>query len=112
AEWARLQGIGFKPVRCIGEPSATRSHELRDLLTRNGLLHEFVDAATPEGRAGLRKLGRSPPDLPVVGVPARPPLAQPPNPPPPSRWWSSSTVHRWRIPRTRSSPTPSMSTPL
>src|SRR5215470_12932096 len=39
AEWARLQGIGFKPVRCIGEPSATRSHELRDLLTRNGLLH-------------------------------------------------------------------------
>jgi thioredoxin reductase (NADPH) len=79
ADWARLQGIGFKSVRCIGDPSAPRSHELRDILTRNGLLHDFVDAGTPEGRAELRGLGMSNDDLPVVRVLDGPPLANPSN---------------------------------
>ena len=79
AEWSRLQGIGFKSVRCLGDPAAPRSHELRDVLTRNGLLHEFVDAGTPEGRAELRRLGMSVTDLPVVIVLDRPPMANPSN---------------------------------
>src|SRR5215831_271463 len=79
ADWARLQGIGFKSVRCIGEPGAPRSHEVRDLLTRNGLLHEFLDVATPEGRAELRRLGMSAARLPVVIVLDHPPLANPSN---------------------------------
>jgi len=79
ADWARLQGVGFKPVRCIGQPGAPRSHEIRDLLTRNGLLHEFLDVATPEGRAELRKLGMSLASLPVVIVLDHPPLANPSN---------------------------------
>ncbi|HZW88848.1 MAG TPA: NAD(P)/FAD-dependent oxidoreductase, partial [Myxococcaceae bacterium] len=79
ADWARLQGIGFKSVRCIGEPGARRSHEIRDILTRNGLLHEFLDVATPEGRAELRKLGMSAARLPVVIVLDHPPLANPSN---------------------------------
>jgi len=79
ADWSRLQGIGFKSVRCIGDPRAARSHELRDILTRNGLLHDFVDAATPEGRSALRRLGMSTADLPVVIVLDRPPMANPSN---------------------------------
>ena len=79
ADWSRFQGIGFKSVRCIGDPHAARSHELRDILTRNGLLHDFVNAATPEGLAELRTLGMSRADLPVVIVLDRPPMANPSN---------------------------------
>jgi thioredoxin reductase (NADPH) len=79
ADWARLQGIGFKSVRCIGDPGAPRSHELRDILTRNGLLHDFVDAGAPEGRAELHRLGMSTGDLPVVRVFDGPPMANPSN---------------------------------
>jgi len=79
ADWARLQGIGFKSVRVVGDPHAPRSHELRDILTRNGLLHDFVDAGAAEGRAELRKLGMSTGDLPVVRVFDGPPMANPSN---------------------------------
>jgi thioredoxin reductase (NADPH) len=79
AEWARLAGRSFKAVRCIGDPSAPRSHELRDLLTRNGLPHEFLDAATPDARAELRRIGMASAELPVVIVLDRPPMANPSN---------------------------------
>jgi thioredoxin reductase (NADPH) len=79
AEWAHVQGIGFRVVRCIGEPSAARSHELRDILTRNGLLHDFLDAGAPEAQAELRKLGMSAADLPVVIILDKPAMANPSN---------------------------------
>jgi len=79
ADWARLQGIGFKSVRVLGDRGTPRSHELRDILTRNGLLHDFVDVATAEGSAELRTLGMSGDDLPVVRVLDGPPMANPSN---------------------------------
>jgi len=79
ADWARLQGIGFKPVRCIGDPTTPRSHEVRDLLTRNALLHDFVDARTPDGQEELRRLGMSDAELPVMIVLDHPPMANPSN---------------------------------
>jgi thioredoxin reductase (NADPH) len=79
AEWARLSGRVFKAVHCIGDPNAPRSHELRDLLTRNGVPHEFLDADTPEARAELRRIGMGSADLPVVIVLDGPPMANPSN---------------------------------
>jgi thioredoxin reductase (NADPH) len=66
-EWARDRGPRLEWVRVVGEPGAPRSHELRDLLDRNGLPHGFYDAASAAGRrllAGAGPAGAGP--LPVV----------------------------------------------
>jgi thioredoxin reductase (NADPH) len=68
-EWSRLQRPVYEAVRVIGEPWAPRSHELRDLLGRNGVAYGFYDAASPEGREVLADAGLDdPPALPVVVV--------------------------------------------
>ena len=56
-------------MRLVGEPWAPRSHELRDLIGRNGVAYGFYDAGSQEGREILRDagLGESP-DLPVAIV--------------------------------------------
>jgi thioredoxin reductase (NADPH) len=68
-EWSRLQRPVYEAVRVVGEPWAARSHELRDLLGRNGVAYGFYDAASPEGREILEDAGLDePPALPVAVV--------------------------------------------
>ena len=68
-EWARLQRPVYEAVRVVGERWAPRSHELRDLLGRNGVAYGFYDADSGEGREILRDAGLdSPAKLPVAVV--------------------------------------------
>ena len=56
-EWSRLQRPVYEAVRLVGERWAPRSHELRDLLGRNGVAYGFYDADSDEGREILRDAG-------------------------------------------------------
>jgi thioredoxin reductase (NADPH) len=68
-EWARLQRPVYEAVRLVGEPWAPRSHELRDLLGRNGVAYGFYDAGSYEGREILAEAGLDDaPTLPVAVV--------------------------------------------
>ena len=68
-EWARLQRPVYEAVRLVGERWAPRSHELRDLLGRNGVAYGFYDADTDEGREILQDAGLDEaPRLPVAIV--------------------------------------------
>jgi thioredoxin reductase (NADPH) len=58
-EWARASGRGPREVTLVAAPRARRSHELREMLTRNGIPHAFLDADSPEGRTLTE--GRRPP---------------------------------------------------
>ena len=49
-------GRGFTPVVIVGDPATRRVHELRDLLTRNGLIHRFHEPDSERARRG--SLGR------------------------------------------------------
>jgi thioredoxin reductase (NADPH) len=53
-------------VRIVGPQWSARSHQLRDLLTRNSIPHGFYDAGKPEGRKLLEQAGVAPVDQPVV----------------------------------------------
>jgi thioredoxin reductase (NADPH) len=53
-------------VRVVGPQRSARSHELRDLLTRNSVAHSFYDVAQAEGRQLLRQAGVVPGDQPIV----------------------------------------------
>ncbi len=68
-EWARQQRPVYEAVRVVGERWAPRSHELRDLLGRNGVAYGFYDAESETGRDILRDAGLDEaPDLPVAVV--------------------------------------------
>jgi thioredoxin reductase (NADPH) len=67
-DWARAHGTGFKPVRIVGEPGASRLHQLRDLLARNGILCDVYEPDTIEGQELLDAAGMSADDLPLVFV--------------------------------------------
>jgi thioredoxin reductase (NADPH) len=68
-EWARLQRPVYEAVRVVGERWAPRSHELRDLLGRNGVAYGFYDVDSDEGREILRDAGMDEtPKLPVALV--------------------------------------------
>jgi thioredoxin reductase (NADPH) len=68
-EWARLQRPVYEAVRIVGERWAPRSHELRDLLGRNGVAYGFYDADSDEGLEILRDAGLDEtPRLPVAVV--------------------------------------------
>jgi thioredoxin reductase (NADPH) len=68
-EWARLQRPVYEAVRIVGERWAPRSHELRDLLGRNGVAYGFYEADSEEGREILRDAGLNvTPKLPVAVV--------------------------------------------
>jgi thioredoxin reductase (NADPH) len=49
-EWARSNLPGIEVVRVVGEEWAARSHELRELLGRNGIPFSFYPAGSPEGQ--------------------------------------------------------------
>jgi thioredoxin reductase (NADPH) len=67
-EWWRQQGGRFEAVTVIGGERPARSHEIRDLLTRNSVPFGFHRGDSEEGRAALRRLGLRPDDGPVVAL--------------------------------------------
>lgn len=66
AEYGREHGPRFEPIRVIGDVWSPRSHELRDLLTRNGLPFGFYPADSDEGRSLLAAADLDGTRLPVV----------------------------------------------
>ena len=67
-EWWRQQGGRFEAVTVIGGEHHARSHEIRDVLTRNGVPFGFHRGDSAEGRAALRRLGLRPDQGPVVAL--------------------------------------------
>jgi thioredoxin reductase (NADPH) len=65
-EWARLQRPRFQAVRVVGEQWSARSHELRDLLSRNSIPFGFYPVGSEEGQALLASVDASHERLPVV----------------------------------------------
>ncbi len=65
-DWAKDHLPKFEEIRVVGERWSPRSHELRDLLGRNGVLHTFHSADSREGRELLARVGYDSTRLPVV----------------------------------------------
>jgi thioredoxin reductase (NADPH) len=65
-EWGRSNLPGAEIVRVVGEAWAARSHELRELLGRNGVPFGFYPAGTPEGQRLLEEAGAAGMALPAV----------------------------------------------
>jgi thioredoxin reductase (NADPH) len=66
ADWVPSRGRSFEGIRIVGPRWATRSHELRDMLTRMGIPHGWYQAGTAEGRRLLEEAGEDGTRLPVV----------------------------------------------
>jgi len=54
-DWARSHLPGIEVVRVVGEQWSARSHEIRDLLERNGIPFGFYSADAEQGKALLRE---------------------------------------------------------
>ena len=78
-EWWRLQGGRFEAVTVIGEDPSARTHEIRDVLTRNSVPFGFHQADSAEGRAALHRLGMHMAGAPVVALHNGVVLADPTN---------------------------------
>lgn len=66
-EWAKAHRPAvFNEIRIVGERRSSRSHELRDILNRHGVLHEFHAADSEHGRGLLAQVGKSSAKLPVL----------------------------------------------
>ena len=65
-EWGRSNLCGLEVVRVVGEAWAARSHELRELLGRNGVPFGFYAADRPEGQHVLEEAGIAGMALPAV----------------------------------------------
>jgi thioredoxin reductase (NADPH) len=65
-EWGRTNLSGLEVVRVVGETWAPRSHELRELLGRNGVPFGFYPADSPDGQRLLEEAGAARRALPVV----------------------------------------------
>lgn len=65
-DWAKNRLPKFEDIRVVGEQWSPRSHELRDLLARNGVLHTFHPADSEEGQELLAQVGHDSAQLPVV----------------------------------------------
>ncbi len=66
ADWVPSQGPSFEGIRIVGPRWGTRSHELRDMLTRMGIPHGWYQAETAAGRRLLEEAGQDGSRLPVV----------------------------------------------
>ena len=56
-EWGRSNLPGLEVVRVVGDEWAPRSHELRELLGRNGVPFGFYPAGSPDGQRLLAETG-------------------------------------------------------
>jgi thioredoxin reductase (NADPH) len=77
-EWARSRSMASYAVRVVGQPWSRRSHEIRDLLQRNGLPNAYCTPDSPEGRE-LRRSAGSDGRLPLVAFPDEQVLVDPTN---------------------------------
>jgi thioredoxin reductase (NADPH) len=59
-DWAKANGPGFEVVQVIGPPWDARSHEVRDLLQRNGFRFGFHADDSERGSALLEQAGQRP----------------------------------------------------
>ncbi|HVD19446.1 MAG TPA: FAD-dependent oxidoreductase [Propionibacteriaceae bacterium] len=66
-------------VRIVGPKWSARSHQLRDLLTRNSIPHGFYDVAKPEGHQLLQQAGVTSADYPIIVLFDGRVLIDPPN---------------------------------
>jgi thioredoxin reductase (NADPH) len=65
-EWARLHRPQFQAVRVVGDQWSARSHELRDLLSRNSIPFGFYPIDSPQGQRLLGSVSATREQLPVV----------------------------------------------
>ena len=65
-EWARLHRPRFQAVRVVGDEWSARSHELRDLLSRNSIPFGFYPVDSEEGQTLLGSIRATREQLPVV----------------------------------------------
>ena len=65
-DWAKDRLPKFEEIRVVGKQWSPRSHELRDLLGRNGVLYTFHTAESEEGRELLAQVGQNSTQLPVL----------------------------------------------
>jgi len=65
-DWAKDRMRKFAEIRVVGDQWSPRSHELRALLGRNGILHTFHSSDSREGQALLGQIGHDPARLPVL----------------------------------------------
>ena len=65
-DWAKDRLPKFEDIRVVGEQWSPRSHELRDLLARNGVQHTFHPADSEEGRELLVQVDCESTELPVL----------------------------------------------
>ena len=65
-EWVAENTDPFEMVRVVAGRGSARAHEIRDLLTRNGIPHGSYDVHTPAGGAVLREVGAPADRLPVL----------------------------------------------
>jgi thioredoxin reductase (NADPH) len=65
-EWTRSHRPGVAEISVVGERSSPRSHEVRDLLQRNGAFHAFYPVDSDEGQELLARSGQTSARLPVV----------------------------------------------
>lgn len=79
SEWTQAYRPPMEIVRVVGEERSSRSHEVQELLHRNGIPHGFYAASTTEGRRLLRDVGLERSPLPVVVLLDGRTLVQPTN---------------------------------
>jgi thioredoxin reductase (NADPH) len=65
-EWERTSSASPQEVALICERRSPRSHQLRDLLARNGVPHVIHDNESPEGRRLLAEAGQAGTTDPVI----------------------------------------------
>jgi thioredoxin reductase (NADPH) len=65
-EWQRSDPEAPREVTVVADPAAARTHEIRNLLARNGVPHAFHSCQSDDGRALLRNAKRVAADAPVV----------------------------------------------
>ncbi len=67
-EWARPHAPRFQAVRVVGDQWSARSHEMRDLLSRNSIPFGFYRVDSEEGRRLLASVRATAERLPVVAL--------------------------------------------
>ncbi|TDC49656.1 FAD-dependent oxidoreductase [Jiangella ureilytica] len=65
-EWERSVSAAPREVTVIAQRWSPRAHELRSLLVRNGVQHQFTASETSEGRTALAAAGLEDISVPVV----------------------------------------------
>jgi thioredoxin reductase (NADPH) len=65
-EWARSHRSGVAEISVVGNRRSPRSHEVRDLLQRNGTFHAFYPVDSEKGQELLARSGQTSTRLPVV----------------------------------------------